>query len=102
MAEQRYSSSTIFRPEDLDEGNADERVESDFGRAIEAQKEDFAKRIVDEQSTRNPAFQVRYGALGHAKCVQDVKYNLGYLAEAIPGGEPGALCGLRGLDQGLV
>jgi len=56
--------------------------------AIEAQKDDFAKLIVDEQWARNPQFQLRYGAVGHAKCVQDVKYNLAYLAQAIMANSP--------------
>jgi methanogenic corrinoid protein MtbC1 len=55
---------------------------------IESQKEELAKRIVNEQWQRNPQFQVRYGEAGHAKCVQDVKYNLAYLSQAIGSNSP--------------
>jgi methanogenic corrinoid protein MtbC1 len=59
-----------------------------LGQAIESQKDDLAKLIVDEQWKRNPRFQVRYGEVGHAKCVQDVRYNLAYLSEAIASDSP--------------
>ena len=54
-----------------------------LARAIESKKDALAKLIVDEQWARNPQFQVRYGTVGHAKCVHDVNYNLSYLVEAI-------------------
>jgi methanogenic corrinoid protein MtbC1 len=59
-----------------------------LGQAVESQKDELAKLIVDEQWQRNPQFQVRYRAAGHAKCVQDVKYNLAYLSEAIAADSP--------------
>jgi methanogenic corrinoid protein MtbC1 len=59
-----------------------------LAQAIESQTDDLAKLIVDEQWTRNPQFQVRYGAVGHVKCVRDVKHNLAYLAEAIDSDSP--------------
>jgi methanogenic corrinoid protein MtbC1 len=64
------------------------RLHQTLGRAIESQKNDFAKRIVDEQWARNPQFHARYGEVGHAKCVQDVTYNLAYLSEAIASNSP--------------
>jgi len=59
-----------------------------LGRAIESQKDDLAKLIVDEQWARHPEFETRYGEAGHAKCVQDVRYNLAYLSEAIASTSP--------------
>lgn len=59
-----------------------------LGQAIEAHKDDVAKRVVDEQWARNPQFQARYGDTGHAKCVQDVTYNLSYLSQAIASDSP--------------
>jgi methanogenic corrinoid protein MtbC1 len=55
---------------------------------IESQKEELARHIVEEQWERNPKFQVRYGTAGQAKCVQDVKYNLAYLSQAIESDSP--------------
>lgn len=59
-----------------------------IGQAIESQKDDFARLIVDEQWARNPQFQLRYGEAGYAKCVQDVRYNLAYLSQAITANSP--------------
>lgn len=59
-----------------------------LGTTIESQKDELAKLIVDEQWARNPQFKVRYGEVGHAKCVQDVKYNLAYLSQAIASNSP--------------
>ena len=59
-----------------------------LGRAIGSQKDELAKLIMDDQWMRNPQFRIRYGAAGHAKCVQDVMYNLSYLNEAIASGSP--------------
>lgn len=54
-----------------------------LGQAIEAQRDELAKVIVDKQWELDPELNVRYGEIGHAKCVQDVRYNLAYLAQAI-------------------
>lgn len=59
-----------------------------LGSGIEAQKDTLANLIVDEQWARNPQFKDRYGEVGHAKCVQDVKYNLAYLSQAIASNSP--------------
>lgn len=59
-----------------------------FAHAIETQKHELALLIVDEQWARNPGFKKRYGEAGHAKCVQDVKYNLSYLAQAVASDSP--------------
>ncbi len=62
--------------------------EQTLGQMIETQKDELAQRIVAEQWARNPAFKDRYGETGHAKCVQDVKYNLSYLAQALTSDSP--------------
>jgi methanogenic corrinoid protein MtbC1 len=59
-----------------------------LGNKIEAQKDELAILIVDEQWARNPGFKDRYGERGYAKCVQDVKYNLSYLSQAIASNSP--------------
>jgi methanogenic corrinoid protein MtbC1 len=59
-----------------------------LGLAIDAEKDELAQRIVDQQWANNPLFTSRYGAVGHAKCVQDVKYNLSYLSQAIIANSP--------------
>ncbi|MEP6766847.1 MAG: cobalamin-dependent protein [Gemmatimonadaceae bacterium] len=35
-----------------------------------------------------PEFNIRYGQAGHAKCVQDLKYNLSYLSQAVAANSP--------------
>lgn len=54
-----------------------------LSQAIEAQRDELATIIVDEQWRLEPELNVRYDETGRAKCVQDVNYNLTYLAEAI-------------------
>lgn len=51
--------------------------------ALEAQKDELARAIVDEQWRLDPQLNSRYGESGRAKCVADVKYNLAYLAQAM-------------------
>ena len=53
------------------------------GQAIEAQRESLAVAIVDRQWQLYPELAVRYDKSGYAKCIQDVQYNLMYLAQAI-------------------
>ncbi len=50
---------------------------------IVSQRSHLAKAIVDRQWMLYPELAVKYGELGHAKCVQDVNYTLSFLAEAI-------------------
>jgi methanogenic corrinoid protein MtbC1 len=59
-----------------------------LGKGIEARKDELANLIVDEQWARNPQFKDHYGETGRAKCVQDVKYNLSYLSQAIASDSP--------------
>ena len=59
-----------------------------LGKGIETRKDELANLIVDEQWARNPQFKDQYGETGHAKCVQDVKYNLSYLSQAIASDSP--------------
>ncbi len=48
----------------------------------------FADRIVSRYSTLQPELVSRYGNAGRAKCVNDVRYHLNGLAEAISAGRP--------------
>jgi methanogenic corrinoid protein MtbC1 len=59
-----------------------------LGQLIETQREALATAIVDQQWRMQPELTGRYGAIGQAKCVQDVKYNLAYLAQAITVASP--------------
>lgn len=58
------------------------------GLAIDAEKDELAQRIIDQQWLNNPLFVSRYGTVGRAKCVQDVKYNLSYLSQAMMHNSP--------------
>lgn len=59
-----------------------------IGRKIAASKNEIAALIVDQHWNQRPDFNSRYGEAGHAKCVQDVSYNLSYLSEAIVSESP--------------
>jgi methanogenic corrinoid protein MtbC1 len=51
-------------------------------------QEDLAREIVDRQWKLNPALEQRYGKKGMARCLEDSRYHLRYLAEAVGAGEP--------------
>ncbi len=47
---------------------------------------DIATAAVDLHYLRHPELEARYGAAGRAKCLQDARYHLAYLAEAVLAG----------------
>ena len=55
-------------------------ITQETSRVIQLKRDELAVAIVDRQWALYPELDVRYGAAGHAKCVQDVKYNLSYLS----------------------
>jgi hypothetical protein len=56
--------------------------------SIEGRKESLAQTIIERQWAENSALAQRYDAAAQAKCRQDVKYHLTYLAEAIAADSP--------------
>jgi hypothetical protein len=50
---------------------------------INAEVDRLAEKILSVQSLRQPGFNQRYDARSKKLCLQDVKYHLSYLAEAI-------------------
>jgi methanogenic corrinoid protein MtbC1 len=46
----------------------------------------MAETLVARQFERNPQLEVRYGKRGRERCLEDAKYHLSYLAEAIDAG----------------
>jgi MerR family transcriptional regulator, light-induced transcriptional regulator len=56
--------------------------------AIEGQRDTLAKAIVERQWKIRPDLELRYGAVGYAKCLEDAHYHLRYLCEAIDAAEP--------------
>jgi MerR family transcriptional regulator, light-induced transcriptional regulator len=64
-------------------------VTQEISQVIQLKRDELATAIVDRQWELDPELNPRYGAVGHAKCVQDVKYNLSYLSEAIAASSPG-------------
>ena len=51
-------------------------------------KEDLARAITDSLFAAQPDLLARYGELGRAKCLQDMRYSLEHLAPAVALGEP--------------
>ncbi len=51
-------------------------------------KGDLARAITDSLFAAHPNLPARYGEPGRAKCLQDMRYNLEYLASAVALGEP--------------
>src|ERR1700727_2501340 len=48
---------------------------------------DLARKIVERQWELRPALEQRYGKKGMARCLEDARYHLRYLSEAIGAGE---------------
>ena len=55
---------------------------------IMTHRDALAEAIIDRQYTVQPELGVRYGEQGRVKCVQDARYHLDYLAQAIEVGSP--------------
>ncbi len=51
-------------------------------------QDDLAREIVDRQWKLRPAFEQVYGKKGMTRCLEDARYHLKYLSEAVGAGEP--------------
>lgn len=58
------------------------------GNPIAARREDIARTVVAIQFERWPALYARYGEAGRDKCVEDLRYHVLYLAEAVAADSP--------------
>ena len=63
-------------------------INAQVRRAIMTHRDALAEAIVDRQYTVQPELGGRYGEQGRIKCVQDARYHLDYLAQAIEVGSP--------------
>ena len=52
------------------------------------QQESLAQEIVRRQWALSPHLEQRYGVKGRARCFEDARYHLKYLAEAVRASEP--------------
>jgi MerR family transcriptional regulator, light-induced transcriptional regulator len=55
---------------------------------IVEQQEDLAREIVERHRKLRPALEQRYGKKGMERCLEDTRYHLRYLSEAVGAGEP--------------
>jgi methanogenic corrinoid protein MtbC1 len=55
---------------------------------IVERQEDLARQIVERHWELKPALEQLYGKKGMAKCLDDARYHLRYLSEAVRAGEP--------------
>jgi methanogenic corrinoid protein MtbC1 len=55
---------------------------------IAERQEDLAREIVERHWKLRPALEQRYGKNGMARCLEDARYHLRYLCEAVEAGEP--------------
>jgi methanogenic corrinoid protein MtbC1 len=55
---------------------------------IVERQEDLAREIVRRHRIRTPALEQLYGKQGMARCLEDARYHLRYLSEAVGAGEP--------------
>jgi MerR family transcriptional regulator, light-induced transcriptional regulator len=55
---------------------------------LDTQRDTLAEAILARQYARQPELAARYGVNGRAKCLQDVRYHLSFLAEAVAVAHP--------------
>ncbi len=58
------------------------------GKRIHAERDSLAEAITARQYELQPALASRYGQAGREKCLQDARYHLSYLAEALSASSP--------------
>lgn len=59
------------------------QIDHSAASALRWQRGELAEAIVKSQYARKPEMAKRYGARGHAHCLQDAHYHLEFLAEAV-------------------
>lgn len=57
--------------------------ERELGKRIQAERDTLAEAITARQYELHPELAARYGRAGREKCLQDARYHLSYLAEAL-------------------
>jgi MerR family transcriptional regulator, light-induced transcriptional regulator len=55
---------------------------------ILSQKQELAQKIVERHWERRPLLEERYGTKGRARCLEDARYHIQYLSEAVGAEEP--------------
>jgi methanogenic corrinoid protein MtbC1 len=65
-----------------------ESSDKEVGRRIYAERDALAEAITARQYELQPELTSRYGPAGREKCLQDARYHLSYLAEALSASSP--------------
>jgi methanogenic corrinoid protein MtbC1 len=63
-------------------------VVAEAGKYIDEQAVKLANLITDKQFELNPELEKRYGAAGKLRCLEDARYHLSYLSEALRADSP--------------
>ncbi|MEJ5185553.1 MAG: hypothetical protein WHT46_00530 [Candidatus Geothermincolales bacterium] len=62
---------------------AESASEHDVRKIIASRSDELARRIIRRQADLQPDLEARYGKVGMEICLQDTRYHLAYLAEAL-------------------
>jgi MerR family transcriptional regulator, light-induced transcriptional regulator len=65
------------------------RPDPELGAALEQASGELATRLTDRHFARRPELVARFGPAGRAKCAEDARFHLRYLAQALVLGVPG-------------
>ncbi len=65
-----------------------ETIYQQAGAAVESRQTAIAEAVTSRHFALKPELEIKYGASGRAKCLQDNAYHLSYLAEALRAGQP--------------
>jgi hypothetical protein len=80
----------------------DEELNAATGAQIRDRRAALASLMTDLQYARTPGLRESFGRVGHEKALRDADYSLGFLAEAIAGGDVDSFAGyLTWLDRVL-
>jgi hypothetical protein len=66
----------------------DEQIGNAASEALLAHKERIVIGVTDTMYAEMPDLQTRYGPIGRAKCLQDIRHNVEHLAPAVALNEP--------------
>ena len=66
----------------------DQQLANAASESLLAHKERIVVGVTDTMYAEMPELHTRYGAIGRAKCLQDIRHNVEHLAPAVALGEP--------------
>lgn len=77
-------------------------IERELGRRLEAERDALAAAVTALHYELQPELETRYGPAGREKCLQDARYHLSYLAEAVGASSPALFADYVGWAKAML